>query len=307
VTPAPGEDRIARAILTRLAEPADPALAGLLQVLSPGQVLDSIRAGTLRAALPGDAPPTALQPALARWRARLPAIATDGGIAAADRAGIRLICPGDPGWPPALDDLGAARPYALWTRGPAHLSACSSRSAAIVGARAATAYGQHTAADLAASLAGQGWTTISGAAYGIDAAAHRGALDAGGITIAVLACGPDIPYPRAHRSLLDDITARGAVISEWPPGTPPGRSRFLLRNRVIAALACGTVVVEASERSGTLATAQHATALGRPLMAVPGSVTSPVSAGCHTLIRDHRAACVTSAADITAHVLPALP
>jgi DNA protecting protein DprA len=215
--------------------------------------------------------------------------------------------PRRPGWPPALDDLGPARPHALWTRGPADLAACFSRSAAIVGAQAATAHGQHTAADVAASLADQGWTIISGAAYGIDAAAHRGALDAGGITIAVLACGPDIPYPRAHRSLLDDISARGAIISEWPPGTPPGRSRFLLRNRVIAALARGTVVAEASVRSGTLATAHHATALGRPLMAVPGPVTSAVSAGCHTLIRDRRAVCVTSAADITAHLLPTLP
>jgi DNA processing protein len=306
VTGAPGEDRIARAVLTRLAEPADPVLGSILQVLSPGQVLDSIRSGTISVTVSPGEPAAVLRAALARWRARLPAVAPDGGIAAAERAGVRLVCPGESGWPPGLDDLGATRPYGLWARGPADLAACCGQSAAVVGARAATAYGQHVAADIAAGLADRGWAVVSGGAYGIDAAAHRGALDAGGVTVAVLACGPDVPYPRAHHSLLDDITARGAVISEWPPGTPPGRFRFLLRNRVIAAVACGTVVVEAGERSGTLATARHATALGRPLMAVPGPVTSAVSAGCHTLIRDRRAACVTSA-DITAHLLPALP
>ena len=128
-----------------------------------------------------------------------------------------------------------------------------------------------------------------------------------GRTIAVLACGPDIPYPREHHGLLADIAARGAVISEYPPGQRPSRASFLARNRLIAAVACGTVVVEAAARSGTMATARRASDLGRPLMAVPGPVTSAMSEGCLALIRERRAACVTGAADIIAHMPPAQP
>jgi DNA processing protein len=143
---------------------------------------------------------------------------------------------------------------------------------------------------------------VSGGAYGIDAAAHGGALAAAGITIAVLACGPDVAYPRAHHGLLNAVAASGAVISEWPPGAPPARHRFLRRNQVIAALSQGTVVVEASARSGSLATARRAAELRRPLMAVPGPVTSAASDGCHALLREGRAACVTGAADILAYL-----
>jgi DNA processing protein len=177
---------------------------------------------------------------------------------------------------------------------------------AIVGARAATAYGTHVAAEIAADLASQDWAIISGAAYGIDAAAHGGALAVSGCTIAVLACGPDIAYPREHRRLLAAVAARGAVISEYPPGRRPDRMRFLTRNRIIAALALGgTIVVEAAARSGTLTTARHASDLGRPLIAVPGPVTSASSAGCHALIREQRATLITSAGDIITHVSPA--
>jgi len=226
-------------------------------------------------------------------------------LAAAERDGILLICPGDPGWPPGLDDLGTARPYALWVRGTTNLAACCEKSVAIVGARAASAYGTHVATEIAADLAGQGWIIISGAAYGVDAAAHGGALAVSGCTIAVLACGPDIAYPREHHGLLADIAARGALVSEYPPGRRPDRGRFLARNRVIAALALGgTVVIEAAARSGTLVTAQHASDLNRPLMAVPGPVTSVMSAGCHALIRERRAALVTNGADVLGHVTP---
>jgi DNA processing protein len=158
------------------------------------------------------------------------------------------------------------------------------------------------ATEIAADLASRGWAIVSGAAYGIDAAAHVGALAVHGVTIAVLASGPDIPYPREHRSLLADITAHGAVISEYPPGSRPTRLRFLARNRIIAALGCATIVVEAAPSSGSMNTARYATQLARPLMAVPGPVTSALSAGCHELISRHDAACVTSAADILAHV-----
>jgi len=145
---------------------------------------------------------------------------------------------------------------------------------------------------------------VSGGAYGIDAAAHRGALAAGAITIAVLACGVDHPYPAGHADLFADVAAQGLVVSEWPPGRHPARLRFLVRNRTIAALTCGTVVVEAGERSGALNTARHAAELGRPLMAVPGPVTSAQSAGCHRIIREWDATCVTCAADIIEMVGP---
>jgi DNA protecting protein DprA len=141
-------------------------------------------------------------------------------------------------------------------------------------------------------------------AYGIDAAAHRGALAAEAITVAVLACGVDYPYPAGHADLFQAITAQGLVISEWPPGRHPARMRFLVRNRVIAALACGTVIVEAGERSGALNTARHAADLGQPLMAVPGPVTSAQSAGCHRIIREWGATCVTRADDIIEMLSP---
>ena len=304
------DQRRACAILTCLAEPADPLMGRLLRVLTPAGVLAMIRSGSVRAHVTAEldqAQVARLWPMLDRWRAQLPVIPADGGLAAAQRGGIRLLCPGEAGWPPGLDDLGTARPYALWVRGTTDLAACCEKSLSVIGARAASAYGTHTATELAAGLAGRGWVIVSGAAYGVDAAAHHGALVAGGRTIAVLACGPDVPYPRGHRGLLADIAARGAVISEYPPGQRPGRLRFLARNRLVAAVTCGTVVVEAAARSGTLVTARHASDLNRPLMAVPGPVTSATSAGCHALIREQRAALVTSAADVLMHIAPAMP
>ena len=188
---------------------------------------------------------------------------------------------------------------------PRPSGSCCQRAVAIVGSRAATAYGAHVATEIAASLSGQGWTVVSGAAYGIDAAAHHGALVAGGATVAVLACGVDHAYPRGHADLLASIAAHGAVISEYPPGQLPQRRRFLARNRLIAALTAGTVVVEAGLRSGALNAARHARELGRPVMAVPGPVTSSASGGCHQLIRDGQATCVTCAADVITDVSPA--
>jgi len=169
---------------------------------------------------------------------------------------------------------------------------------AIVGSRAATAYGSYVASEFAASVASRGWAVISGGGYGVDAAAHRGALAADGVTVAVLACGVDVPYPAGHAELLNAIATQGAVVSEWPPGRTATRLRFLGRNRVIAALAAGTLVVEAGQRSGALNSARHARDLGRPLMAVPGPITSELSAGCHTVIRDWRGMLVTSAAEV---------
>ncbi len=296
------EEKLARAALTYLAEPGDPALGALLGISEPAEVLAAIKADMLPGTGPGcgDSPASrvALERALGRWRVRLPRLPDDAGIAGACRDGVRLICPGDAEWPSPLDQLGQARPYALWLRGSADLRLACMRSVSIVGSRAATGYGGHVAGEIAADLAERGWTIVSGGAYGIDAAAHRGALASAGTTIVVLACGVDYAYPAGHADLFAAITAEGLVVSEWPPGCRPARMRFLVRNRAIAALTSGTVIVEAGERSGALNTARHAADLGKPLMAVPGPVTSAQSAGCHRIIREWGASCVTRAADI---------
>ena len=303
-----GEQHLARAALTYLAEPGDPALGALLEIYEPAEVLAALKAGTLPGAGPGsgDSPARrrALEAALSRWRLRLPWLPDDGQVEAARRDGIRLVCPADPEWPGGLDELGPARPYALWLRGHADLRLACLRSVSMVGARAATGYGAHIAGEIAADLGERGWVIVSGGAYGIDAAAHRGALVTGAVTIAVLACGVDYAYPAGHAGLFAEIAAHGLVLSEWPPGRHPARLRFLVRNRTIAALACGTVIVEAGERSGALNTARHAAQLGKPLMAVPGPVTSAQSAGCHRIIREWGATCVTRADDIIEMLSP---
>jgi len=304
----PGERALARAAFTYLAEPADPALGALLGICEPEEILAAIKADMLPGTGPGcgDRPASraALERALARWRMRLPILPGDADLAAACRDGVRLVCPGDPEWPTALDQLGPARPYALWLRGPADLRLRCRRSVSVVGSRAATGYGGHLAGEIAADLSERGWAVVSGGAYGVDAAAHRGALATKGVTIAVLACGVNFPYPAGHAELFAAIAADGLVVSEWPPGQHPARMRFLIRNRVIAALTCGTVIVEAGERSGALNTARHAAELGKPLMAVPGPVTSAQSAGCHRIIREWGACCVTCAADVIELVSP---
>jgi DNA processing protein len=233
---------------------------------------------------------------LAHYRVRLPALEADPDLAA--RAGARVVVPGDDEWPAALDDLGDRTPLALWVVGDGDLADAARRCVAVVGARACTPYGEHVAAELASGLGDRGWTVVSGGAYGIDAAAHRGALAVDGPTVAVLACGVDVAYPAGHDGLLRSVRTCGVVVSELPPGARPTRRRFLDRNRVIAALGRGTVVVEAAIRSGALNTAGHAEELSRTVMAVPGAVTSAASAGCHELLRTRGAALVTNAADV---------
>jgi DNA processing protein len=299
-----GDERLARAALTYLAEPADARLGALVRTCGAARALEAIKAGKLPAAGAAGAAGAAAQRALQRWRVRLGEVPTAGDLADLAKAGIRLICPGDPEWPSQLTGLGDRQPYALWLRGNADLRCGCLRSVAIVGSRAATAYGCYVAAEFAASLAARGWAIVSGAAYGIDAAAHRGALGADGVTVAVMACGVDIPYPAGHKDLLDAIAAQGVVASEWPPGRTATRLRFLVRNRVIAALATGTLVVEAGQRSGALNTARHARDLFRPLMAVPGPVTSDTSAGCHAIIRNWRGELITSAIDVIEYLSP---
>jgi DNA processing protein len=219
-----------------------------------------------------------------------------------------LVIPEDAEWPveaftcfaiptAQADDRWRA-PVALWVRGAGRLDELTERAVAVVGARAATGYGEHVAAEFSYELAEGGCAVISGAAFGIDGAAHRGALAAEGSTVAVQACGLDRAYPAGHQKLLDRIAGSGAVVSEYPPGGWPARHRFLVRNRLIAAFAAGTVVVEAGVRSGARRTAAAATALGRVVMAVPGPVTSALSVGCHLLVREEQAVLVTRAAEV---------
>ena len=215
----------------------------------------------------------------------------------AQQCGARPIVPGDPEWPVMFDDLGDSAPMALWVRGAGTLNELLGRTVAIVGARSSTSYGEHQAASLAGDLSERGWTIVSGGAYGIDAAAHRGVLATGGHTVAVMAGGVDRLYPAGNQYFLERIIETSAVMSETPPGWAPHRQRFLSRNRLIAC-ADATVVVEAAFRSGALSTATHAQEMLRPVGAVPGPVTSAASAGCHRLIREAGAVLVTSAADV---------
>lgn len=215
---------------------------------------------------------------------------------ALDRLRVRVVVPGDDEWPGGLDQLDDP-PLCLYVRGAADLGAVEG-SVAVVGSRAATAYGLQVAAELGEGLVGRGVTVVSGAAFGIDAAAHRGALAGGGPTVAVLARGLDRAYPQAHEGLLRAVGERGAVVSELPLGWAPYRQRFIARNRIIAAMSVGTVVVEAGLRSGSLNTARTARDLVRHVAAVPGPVTSVQSAGCHQLVRESGATLVTDTAEV---------
>lgn len=238
--------------------------------------------------------------------ARAAHVELDRVRSATERFSARFLIPGDEEWPESLQDLDhgqsvqrrGGRPTGIWVRGPGHLAARCDRSVAIVGSRASTAYGSGVAADLASELADQGVTVISGGAYGIDAAAHRGALAVHGSTVAVLACGVDVPYPRGNAKLFDWIIQDHLLVSELPPGERPTRMRFLSRNRMIAAMARGTVVVEAAARSGARNTAAWAIECGRPLMAVPGPVHSALSVTPHELIRQGQAVLVTRSEEV---------
>lgn len=287
-------ERYATVVWCHLVEPGDSVAGRLVAHLGP--------AGALRIAVTGE--PTAvvdereLSAGRRRWLPRLAVGAVADGLRNAARAGAVLVTRSDPEWPGQLDDLGAHAPICLWVRGSvAHLQALQP-SVAIVGARAATSYGDHVALELAADLAGSGIPVVSGGAYGVDGAAHRAALAVGGLTVALLAGGVDRAYPAGHTDLMAQIAATGAVLSEVPCGSTPTKWRFLQRNRLIAALTDATVVVEAGWRSGSLNTAGHAAALSRHLGAVPGPITSAASAGTHRLLREYGAQCITSAADI---------
>ncbi|WP_432494327.1 DNA-processing protein DprA [Kineococcus gypseus] len=294
--PALDDERLARAAWSRLAEPGDAAAAALVAEVGAALALEAV--------VTGRGPQ--------RWRTRLEETDPAADLARARAVGGRLVVPGDEEWPEGLHDLdrpaGTERPQgaplALWVRGPAHLARAVHRAAAVVGSRAASAYGEHVTSEIAGGLAERGVGVVSGGAHGVDAAAHRAALAVGGTTVAVLAGGVDRPYPAANSALLARVAREGALVSEVPCGSAPTRWRFLERNRLIAALTAGTVVVEAAWRSGALSTADRAERLLRPVGAVPGPVTSAASAGCHRLLRERGAVCVTCAAEAAELLAP---
>ncbi|WP_270406976.1 DNA-processing protein DprA [Brachybacterium paraconglomeratum] len=307
-------ERRARLTWSLLAEPSDAVALLARERLGPRAALELAREATpteLLAALDGQVPAEAADPgtgtpdarasrALQRWRGRLAAVDVEAVLEDADRRRIRVLIPGDEEWPSALDDLQETAPHCLWVQGPARLDRLAGeRAAALVGSRASTPYGEDVASSLGAAFAGAGGTVVSGGAYGIDAAAHRGALAAqDGATLAVLAGGLDRLYPRGNTQLLERIREQHLLLSEAPMGTAPTRWRFLARNRLIAALSRAVVVVEAAWRSGALSTARLADQLSRPVGAVPGPVTSAASAGCHRLIRERGAVLVTEPAEL---------
>jgi DNA processing protein len=308
-----GIERRSRAALSRLMEPQDAA--GLALVQAAGAV-DALRIATgqlsagpelereITALLSDGGPGTSwagLAASLKRWHPRIPDLAPERDLATMARLGGRLIIPSDELWPVQLADLGIQEPICLWWRGQEQPLPGAATSIALVGSRDSTSYGASVTGDLAYSLAQRGFTVVSGGAYGIDAHAHRAALAgaSGAVpTIAVMAGGVDRFYPSGNDDLLRAVSNQGAVLAEVPPGSAPTRYRFLQRNRIIAALSAVTVVVEARWRSGALNTAHHAETLGRAVGAVPGSVHSANSAGCHRLLRDGGAVCVTDAAEV---------
>ncbi|WP_286132755.1 DNA-processing protein DprA [Arthrobacter sp. OY3WO11] len=306
-------ERRSRAALSRLMEPQDAAGLALVQVAG---AVDALRIATgqlpagpeleqeITALLSGDGSTTSwagMATSLKRWQPRIPDLAPERDLATMARLGGRLIIPSDELWPSQLADLGIQEPICLWWRGQEQQLPGAATSIALVGSRDSTSYGAAVTGDLAYSLAQRGFTVVSGGAYGIDAHAHRAALAGatGAVpTIAVMAGGVDRFYPSGNEDLLRAVCNQGAVLAEVPPGSAPTRYRFLQRNRIIAALSAVTVVVEARWRSGALNTAHHAETLGRAVGAVPGSVHSANSAGCHRLLRDGGAVCVTDAAEV---------
>ncbi|MFN3866704.1 MAG: DNA-processing protein DprA, partial [Demequina sp.] len=288
-----------------LAEPADKAAGWLVETLGPDAArewLDVAATDVVSATfmLAGSAPEATLTEvvrASERWARRRDGAQASHLLERAAQCGARVVVRGDEEWPEGVDSWGIEAPFALWVRGTQPLATLFRHSIAIVGARSSTSYGEHVAGTIAAHAADCGWSVVSGGAYGIDAAAHRGALAAGGRTLAVMAGGVDRLYPAGNHDLLARVLDHGAVVSEVPPGWAPHRSRFLTRNRLIAC-ATATVVIEAAGRSGALSTANRAAQIARPVAAVPGPVTSASSAGCHELIRAGAAVLVTDGSDV---------
>lgn len=291
------------AYLSAVAEPPCTAIRRLVDDVGAAAAADAIRTRRV---------PAGHEAVLGPTTARADKCTPAQDLEKADALGARLLTPDDAEWPAwsllPLTRIDASahgdEPIALWVRGPARLDDVAAASIALVGSRAASSYGEHVTGRLASELCAQGWAVVSGGAYGVDGAAHRAALASGGVTLAVLACGIDRDYPAGHARLLAEIAGRGAVVSEYAPGTTAARHRFLTRNRLVAALSSATVVVEAGKRSGAANTAAWARMIDRPVGAVPGPVTSATSVGCHRLIADGLGTLVTDAASVITLAIP---
>lgn len=308
------EERQARAIWTAIAQPGEPVVG---QVIGHFGVMEALE----RVKFLADRLPeiddmiirTVFQPArlpasvaqIEGWAMRLRELNLEMEYQLLSRDGGTLVVPGDAAWPMMADDLGMVAPLALWVRGnPRALQALAPEGAvALVGARCATHYGTDMAQEIAYELGERGIWVISGGAYGIDAAAHQGALASRGKTISVQAGGLGELYPAMNARLFSQIQQTGAIVSEAPPSQRPAKHLFLTRNRIISALSQVVVVVEAGERSGAMSTANHGAEQGRQVAAVPGPVTSAASTGCHRLIREG-AALVTNAEEILELMFP---
>ena len=294
---ADDRDRLARVGLSRVVEPGDLAALKAFEGLEALEIWEMLQQRA---------------PGTERWGSRLAEVEPERDLERAADAGGRFVIPGDDEWPEQVEVLAdagqltrrAGVPFGLWVRGAANLRRVLSRSVAMVGARASSSYGEHVAAELASGLSDNGITVVSGGAYGIDAAAHRGALAGSGVTVAVLACGVDVSYPKRNSALFSRIVEEGLVVSELPPGCSPTKLRFLARNRLIAAGTLGTVVIEAAVRSGALNSAGWAEQCGRAVLAVPGPITSRMSEGAHLLVRERDAVLVTNVADIVEAISP---
>jgi DNA processing protein len=315
--PAPDDDqRLARAVLTDCTTPGDPHTHRMITDLGPVTTYLHVTATTSRHRLTETTWHDSMRAHRIRTLMHLP--------------GVRVLIPGDPDWPTGLDRLPTGRttadqpipeladlpgpaatpapgpqyapPPALWIRGDTPLRPLLDNAVTITGARAATAYGIHITSEITGGCAERGYTVVSGAGFGIDAAAHRAALTAGHPTIAVLASGIDRPHPASNTDLCHRITHDGLLLSEFPPDADATRARHLARHRLLAALTRGTVLVEAARHSSSIRTLTTAIALDRAAMAVPGPVTSALSTGCHRLLRDRRAHLVTNAHDVITHL-----
>ncbi len=308
----PTAEEIAAVWFSIICEPGDEFAGYIRQSLGVSEALQMVRAGNssalvrllisvnaqdLGVARFGDLDKVAGE-AFARWTPRLSPTALSQGYEWLKRSKSWLITPQSELWPENLNHLGWAAPAVLWGRGSPEALVATNLSLSVVGSRGATNYGSWVTGELITELSAFDISIVSGGAYGIDAAAHRAALAADLTTIAVLAGGVDRLYPSGNHELFDTVIEKGAVVSELPPGASPTKWRFLQRNRLIAALADATLVVEAGRRSGSISTANHATELGRPVGAIPGPITATSSQGCNRLIQSGQAELIQDGDDL---------
>lgn len=288
------DERSPRMVLTIVGTPNDVSTGNLLARVG---AVDTVAFIQSSAEIPGM---DEVQAAVWREQARIRASAETIAYRLAEgEQYYSFITPLDAEWPVQLSDLGSRAPYGLWARGSTDQLAGGVRTMVTFdGLRAATGYGEEAARSMAGELAYAGYTVVSGGAYGIEGTAHRGAMAAGGGTIAVLASGVDRTYPSGHADLFERIRQNGVVVSEHAPGVAPTRQRFLDRSRLLAAFSETTVIVEAGARSGSIRTGAEARDLGRTVGAVPGPITSSASTGTNLLLQQGRAHLVTNAADI---------